>query len=281
MTPLAAHLTHLRARELTPVYIRNRERAVQRLEGHLDARGLGLHDVTADDLADYLARIPRRTARSRYSEQCHLRGYYQWCAVFGHADTDPTLRLPKPRLPRLLPRPISEGDLSMAIDALPAGHRIRAWLVLAAYQGFRACEISALDRDDVLDSRGVIVAHGKGRKDRVVPLGERALMELRAYGLGRRGPMFPRTDGKPGRITANRVCFLANQHLHGLGIDDTLHQLRHRAATRWYAASQDLLVTANLLGHSDIATTTGYAQYSDLRATAAVRALDLPENTPV
>lgn len=230
--------------------------------------------ATEADLRDYLATLPRATARSRYAEHSQLSCYFRWCVLHGHLAADPMVKIPRPRLSRLLPRPISEADLRVAIDN--AHGRVRLWLVLAAYEGLRACEIAALDRADVMDNAPipVLIAHGKGRKDRAVPLGSRALTELRLYGMPSRGPLFPRLDGRPGPTSAHRVSLVANDYLHGLGITDTLHALRHRAATQWYAATSDILVVGSLLGHSDPKSTAGYAAYSDPRAVLAVQSLD-------
>lgn len=273
ITGLDAHLTHLRMRDLAPSHIRCRRRAVQRLADHLG------HDpatATTEQLMDYLAALPRTTARSRYAEHSHLACYYAWCVEQGIFTADPMRKVPRPKLTRLLPRPISEEDLNVALDNAPP--RIRVCLVLAAYAGLRACEIAALTRQDVLDNAPtpVLIAHGKGRKDRVVPLNDRTLAELRAFGMPSRGPVLPRVDLRaPGRpVSAHRVSTLVNSYLHDIGITDTLHTLRHRFATLTYAATQDVLVVAALLGHEDPATTAGYAAYSMPAAVSAVRALD-------
>lgn len=268
---LAAHLAELRLRDLASTHIRCRQRTVERLTDHLGRDALS---ATADDIRDYLAAIPRGTPRSRYAEHSNLACYFRWAVLHGHLDSDPTAKIPRPRLSRLLPRPISEADLHVAIDN--ADGRIRLWLVLAAYEGLRACEIAALDRADVLDHAQVpvLIAHGKGRKDRVVPLGQRALDELALYGMPSRGPLFPRLDGRPGPTSPHRVSIVANNYLHGLGISDTLHALRHRFATRTYQSTTDILVVAELLGHADPKSTAGYAAFSNPRAVAAVAALD-------
>ncbi len=276
MTPLAPvlaeHLRYLRLRDLAPTHVRKRQRAAERLDAALKGQALA---ATVDHLQEYVERLPRTTARSRYAEISHLACFFAWAHDHGHLPgADPCARLPRPRLTRLLPRPMAEANVDLAIAQ--AEPRVRVWLVLAAYQGLRACEIAVLDRSDVLDQADppALIAHGKGRKDRVVPLCNRTLSELREYGLPRRGPLFPRLDGRPGPTGAHRVSDITNAYLHGVGIPDTLHSLRHRAATGWYAQSQDILVVGALLGHSDPASTAGYAAYSDARAVAAVRALD-------
>jgi integrase/recombinase XerC len=269
---LALHLDHLRLRDLAPTHIRSRQRAVERLAGFLDRDAT---TASTAELLDYVGRIPRTTNRSKYAEISHLACFFSWAQMHGHINSDPCRMVPRPKLSRLLPRPMSEADTTMAITSAPP--RIRLWLVLAGFEGLRACEIACLDRSDVLDNAPtpVLIAHGKGRKDRVVPLNERTLAELRAYGLPSRGPLFPRMDGRPGPTSAHRVSVIANDHLHGIGITDTLHSLRHRFATQTYAATQDILVVGALLGHADPASTAGYAAYSNARALAAVRALDL------
>jgi integrase len=271
MSLLSVHLAELRLRDLAPTHVRARERAVERLAAYL---GRDAATATEVELREYLAQLPRSTARSRYAEHSQLGCFFRWAHLHGHLEVDPMARIPRPRCPRLLPRPIGEADLQVAIEN--AEGRVRIWLVLAAYEGLRACEIAALDRADVLDAAPVpaLIAHGKGRKDRVVPLGELALAELRAYGLPARGPVFPRRDGKPGHTAAHRVSMVTNTYLHGLGITDTLHQLRHRFATKAYAATSDILVVGGLLGHADPKSTAGYAAFSDPRAVAAVRSLD-------
>lgn len=268
---LPEHLAYLRLRGLACTHVHARRRAIERLAVRLDRDAA---EATTDELQQYLSNLPRTTARSRYAEHSHLSCFFTWAAEDGVIAANPMRKIPRPKLSRLLPRPMSEEDTLVAIENAPA--RIRVCLVLAAYQGLRACEIAALTRNDILDTAPipVLIAHGKGSKDRVIPLGERALAELRAFGMPVRGPLLRREDGQPGGISPHRVSSMVNTYLHDMGIGDTLHQLRHRFATRTYAATQDVLVVAALLGHEDPATTAGYAAYSNPRAVEAVRALD-------
>lgn len=271
-TGLTEHLQHLRLRDLAPTHIAARRHAVNRLASHLNRDAA---TATTDELLHHLARLPRTTNRSRYAARSHLACFFAWTTEQGTTTHDPMRKVPRPKLTRLLPRPMSEEDTYVAIDSAPP--RIRVCLVLAGYSGLRACEIAALERTDILDNAPtpVLIAHGKGRKDRVVPLGERSLAELRAYGMPPRGSLLRRADGQVGRVGAHRVSSMCNEYLHGLGITDSLHTLRHRFATQTYAATQDLLVVAALLGHEDPATTAGYAAYSNPRMVQAVRALDV------
>jgi len=96
------------------------------------------------------------------------------------------------------------------------------------------------------------------------------VMELRAHGLPQRGYVFPRLDGLDGPNTPARVSRLCGQYLHGLGIPEPLHSLRHYFGSSLYAASQDLRLTGEVMGHQSPATTAGYVSYSHAAAVEAV-----------
>jgi integrase len=200
----------------------------------------------------------------------HLR----WCRLRneGLRDDDPTARLIRPRLGRRTPRPISEADLHVAIDRAP--DRYRPWLILAAYTGLRAMEIAQLRREDVMDRQNppvLVVVNGKGSKDRVVPLSPLVIRTLYSVDLPARGRLFRTIDGR--WMTPANLSSIANRHLRDVGVEATLHQLRHRFATRLYAECGDLRVVQELLGHASPRTTAAYAAYSEAVAVAAVTAI--------
>lgn len=212
------------------------------------------------------------TSRATYIAQVHA--FYAWATVTKKIDRNPSTGLVAPRLPRRQPRPISEPDLAMALMTAP--DRIKPWLELAAYAGFRAGEVARLERADVHDEldNPVLLVRGKGHRERVVPMAARVWSALLVHGLPRHGWVFPRLDGEPGPITAYRVSQLAARHLHSIGVDATLHQLRHRFLTEIYRETKDLRLTQDLAGHSSPTTTAGYAAWSPEAAAAAVAALD-------
>jgi integrase/recombinase XerC len=202
-----------------------------------------------------------------------IAGFYKWAARGGRIDADPAWDIPIPRRTRGGPRPIGAETLRAAIEEAPP--RIRPLLILAAYCGLRACEIAVLRREDIHDTaaRPYLRIHGKGDKWRMVPLTPYVWGELLAAGLPRRGPVFRRADGGRGGNTAQRISALCNEYLHDHDIEETLHQLRHFFATATYAAVRDLRVVQELMGHSNISTTQGYAAYSDDVAVQAVHAI--------
>ena len=188
------------------------------------------------------------------------------------AEVDPTARIVRPKQRRVLPRPIGDEDLELAIRTAPA--QMRAILTLGAFAGLRVQEIAGLDRDDVLEAKGLIrVRRGKGAKERIVPLHPDVLAALRCLPMPRTGAIFVRPRG--GRFTGNRLSVVVSAYLSEHGIDVTAHQLRHWFATETYSASHDIRVVQELLGHSDPSTTAGYIAYSHVDAAAAVAALAL------
>lgn len=269
---LWAHIEHLHLRGLVQSHITGRRQLLERLEAFL---GHDLLEAAPAELREWAKRMPRTTARSRYAGVNHVKNFYRWCVEHGHLGVDPARHLPQPKLPRLLPRPISEEDLRKALDNAP-DVRTTTFLVLAAYAGLRCTEIAGLSRHDVLDRANppVLIAHGKGSKDRVVPMCQTVIDSLVAHGMPSRGPIFPRLDGQPGATSAHRVSVVMSTYLAELGIDGRMHTLRHRFATETYRLSMDLRVVQELLGHESPQTTAGYAAYSRQGAVDTVRLLD-------
>ncbi len=234
--------------------------------------GKSLLDATHVDIEQWLE--PRKISpRTRSSYITYLSSFYKWALLEELTDRNPTLRVVRPKLPELLPRPIASPDLAVALEM--ADPRMRAMLCLGAYEGLRAHEIAKVAVEDLqlyLDPPLLRVL-GKGRKERVVPLAQETELALRNHGLPRRGPIFPSHDGcvcpmRPGTITKNVAAFLRS-----LGIDATCHQLRHWFGTEVYAQSQDLRAVQDLLGHSSPVTTARYTKVRPSAGAAVVRAL--------
>ena len=261
------HLDHLRARNLRPTYVESRMRLLERLERHLAASAL---TATLDDLRTYLDRPLGPGARA--TEIAHLKGFYRWAVTEELLDRDPTVRLEKPKVPPGKPRPIATADLAVALRSAP--DLIRPMLYLAAYAGLRACEIAPLRGEHVLldDAPPVlIVVEGKGGAPGSVPVGP--ILGAVLAVLPRRGAFFPRLDGRPGPMSRYRVCQLCNGHLHSLGIQATLHQLRHWFLTEAYRATHDLRLTQKLARHHSSSTTDRYTYIADIEGAAAVNRL--------
>lgn len=264
---------------------RVREDQIRRgnLPGSIKKRGLCLHSFTRWLGEKSLLEVERKDieefldsrdicAGTRYGLLSHIHCFYQWAIIEDLTDQDPTRRVAKPRIRRHLPRPAHSDELSEALKI--ADPVFRCWLVLAAYQGLRVQEIAGLERADIADSEGLLrVVHGKGDKQRVLPLHPDVLSALRALPMPKSGRIFLRPQG--GVYTPAALSQAFNRALRDHGVDATAHQLRHWFATNLYAATQDLRITQEMMGHSSPSTTAVYTAYSARRAEAGVSSLSL------
>lgn len=270
------HLTHLRNRGLAPIYVDQRRRALRGLEAWFDRPVL---DLSADDLARWQtdSLSLRTTGRSRNTLLSHITEFYRWAHLLEITPDDRGRKLVRSKTSRLVPRPIGEGALQVALDLAPP--RVRPMLYLAAYEGLRACEIARLRREDVRDhdSPETIVVFGKGSKERVLPVSQRVLMELHAHGMPARGPIFHMwtNQGPTSRpITPHRVSATCNAYLAAVGAGATLHQLRHRFGTQALRVSGgDIRLVQEAMGHASIETTAIYAAWATDRLTGMIDAL--------
>lgn len=260
---LGEHLRHLKRRNLRPSTIEQRRRALGRL-----SRAMDLETATTEAIEDWLDARDL-TAGGRATEISHLRGFYRWAVAEGRLEHDPTIKLVRPKEPRRLPRPIPEGDLAMAVELAPPA--IRAMLMLAAFAGLRAIEIAGLCGEHVHLDRGVLlVGEGKGGGMSSVPIAPSLVPVLRD--LPESGPCFRLSDGR--QMRPHNVSHLCNRYLHGLGIEHTLHSLRHRFGTQAYIATdRDLRATQELLRHRTPVSTAIYTWVDPGRLGEAVKRL--------
>lgn len=225
--------------------------------------GRDLLTASRQDIQVFLSRPLAEESRRAY--RSHIVGFYTWCVEEEVLASDPSARVPKIRVHRKLPRPISDAELGIALRS--ASPRMRAWLLLMAYGGLRCLEVSALRPTDIQPGPPVVLhlRVTKGGHEAVVPahpLIIGALMEL------------PIANGHWWHAGPNHVSTMVARHLRACGVDATAHQLRHYAGTAWYEVSQhDLLATAQLLRHASVASTQGYAKIRPARATEVALAV--------
>lgn len=264
------HLQEMRVRNLREQSIYNRSRALARLA---EWAGTPILYLTADDLRSWQhQRTAEISPAARGTEMSNVREFYRWAVREEFLDRDPTARLVMPRAPRRIPRPVADNELAVAFAS--AEPEMAVILGLAAFAGLRACEIARLDWSElaVRDEPAMLrVVDGKGGHGRLVPMAP-TLVELVLALPHHRGPVVRRRDGQAGVCSSARVSQRANDHLHGAGVQETLHQLRHRFGTVTYRACHDLRAVQELLGHMSPTTTAGYAAASPTTALAAVLA---------
>lgn len=240
----------------------------------LSQHGSSLLAASRADVHRYLAhRLDAGyQARSNARWLSSTRHFYRLWLRLGRTSHDPSARIEAPRLPRKLPKPLTESEVEALLNApdatTAAGLRDRAMLELLYAAGLRVSELVTLELDSINLRQGVLRVRGKGEKDRLVPIGDEAqqwltrfLEEARPQLLGaRRGPwLFPAARGA---ALTRQVYWRQLKHYGSVvGIDAARvspHVLRHSFATHLLNHGADLRALQMLLGHASLSTTQIY-----------------------
>jgi integrase/recombinase XerD len=226
-------------------------------------------DVEAFLAAQFRAKAKATSIGRRLSS---LRRFYRMQVRQGGISADPTLRVRAPKLPRRLPKSLSEAQVNELLDTpdtrTTLGLRDRAMLETLYATGMRVSELVGLKHAQLSLHAGVVRVMGKGSKERLVPLGEEAIDWLMRYLKTARPALAGDATTDAVFLTARRrplsrqgFWLLIKRHALKAGIaGKTLspHTLRHAFATHLLNHGADLRVVQLLLGHSDITTTTIY-----------------------
>jgi len=233
-------------------------------------------DLLAADQAliqDYLAHKFRARARASTAARLlsSLKRFYRHAVRQNQITVDPTLRIEAPKLPRSLPKTLTEADVEslLAAPALdqPLGLRDRAMLEVLYASGLRVSELVTLKTPQISRDMGVVRVLGKGSKERLVPLGEEALGWLERYLREARPQLLGQRVSDALFVTARAAAMTRQSFWHlikrysaqaGLNKPISPHTLRHAFATHLLNHGADLRVVQLLLGHSDISTTQIY-----------------------
>lgn len=202
---------------------------------------------------------------TRYSWLSHLSSFYLWAIREEIGTVDPTAQIRRPKVNKGLPRPAPDDELRRALEV--ANPRERCWLLLASLMGLRCQEIAGIRREDVVDAQGqLMIAKGKGGKERMVPLHPDVLAALRGLPMPRAGWVFTRPRGGP--YSPSHLSQEFNKFLRRPNGDRhaKAHQLRHWFGTSFYAQTHDIRMTQAMLGHQNPATTAIYTAF-DTKAT--------------
>lgn len=222
----------------------------------------GPWSITTDELAAWMAghRWSRETLRSY---RAALRGFYGWAHASGLIEQDPARLLRRVPATIGVPRPADECVINDGLRRSDA--RAYLMLMLGSRHGLRRGEIARVSTRDLrVDETGwSLVVHGKGGKDRVVPLLPDVARVIRDAPPGW---LFP--NGMGTHLTPAHVGVLMRRALDG---EATAHQLRHRFATRTYQATKDIRAVQELLGHASVATTQRYTKVADNALRIAVQ----------
>ena len=245
---------------------------------HLSGQGLTPTDVKLDDMQRFAAWIHERGIgpKSQARILSGVRTFYHYLVVDGYLEVDPTELLESPHLPKHLPEYLTTEEvdrLEAAIDLTSAeGHRNRAIIEVFFSCGLRVSELVELKLSNLFLNERFMRVVGKGGKERLVPISQRAVGELELWFDDRR-----RMRIKPGEddyvflnrrghhLTRTMILIMVKRLGEAAGIKKTLspHTLRHSFATALLRGGADLRVIQVLLGHADIATTEIYTHMDD------------------
>lgn len=228
-------------------------------------RSVGLDDpakVTTSQLVEWLARCENGWTRQTYWASAHA--WCRWLMEMGIRVDDPLARIPRPRAPQAVPRPVG-WDVVNKVLADPPSVRAYAYVVLAAFAGLRAHEIAKVCGADV-DEAGWLYVEGKGGQRAAVPL--HPMVRRLAFGMDPVEYWFPGTDH--GHVNAKAVSRTLSR---ALGRSGTGHMLRHTFGTAVMQSTHDLRVTQELMRHRAAKSTAIYTQVTDRDKVAAIRSL--------
>lgn len=262
------------------------------LRRHLGARGIdSLARVERADLASFAHTLDAQglSPSSRARMLVSVRRLLRFARESGELEIDPLDSLRAPRRPRLLPRTLGSSEVAALIEAArtdePTGWRDVAMIELLYGAGLRVSELVGLPLSGIDRVAGLLRVIGKGRKERVVPLGElasRAIDDYLEHGRpalvgARRGQehaVFLTARGRP--MTRQNFWKRLREHAIRAGIDTervSPHVLRHAFATDLLEGGADLRAIQSMLGHADLSTTEVYTHVSRARLRETVEAL--------
>ena len=194
-----------------------------------------------------------------------LRSFFRFLNREGFLKNDPTSAISSPKLEKHLPIFMTEDEVTKLVEAPqseePAGLRDRAILETFYSTGIRISELVGLNLENIDFFSSVVKVMGKGRKERIVPIGDRALRALRDYVEHRKlqtSVVFLNKNGR--RITARGVRLVLDKYIQRASLRDNIspHTLRHSFATHLLNRGADLRSVQELLGHANLSTTQIY-----------------------
>jgi integrase/recombinase XerD len=231
-----------------------------------------LENVTKSDIQQYLSfKFPSSKARSISRSLSTLRRFYRFLYREKKITTDPTLQIQKPKIPKSLPKSLSEDEVENLLEApdlnIDIGIRDKAMIELLYACGLRVSELVNIQLTELNLDDGVIRVTGKGDKTRLVPMGEDAMDYIQKYLLSAREAILKNKKSKYLFVTHHGKSMTRQTFWHSLkkyaliaNIKQSIspHILRHAFATHLINHGADLRVVQMLLGHSDISTTQIY-----------------------
>jgi integrase/recombinase XerD len=280
----SAFLTHVRVEKgLSANTVSAYARDMGKFEAFTKKRKIELKTVNRDDLVEFLSELYRQKLESRTVARhlVTLRNFFRFAQIHEWITEDPSVSLESPKIRRSLPSYLRleevEKILAQPDEKTPIGLRDRTMLEVLYSSGLRVSELTSLRVMDLDRAVGCVRCIGKGDKERIVPVGKKAMALVDRYLRDAR----PKLLGK-GQLSNSSVLFLnrrgsrlsrvgvwkilsAYGRRAGLRVPLTPHMLRHSFATHLLERGADLRSVQLMLGHSDISTTQIYTHVVEER----------------
>ena len=263
---------------LSPLSVEAYRRDMKQFSQHL-GKSRGLNSARREDVRGFLDRLFAHAADARTVARklSALRGFYRHLLLDRGIDRDPTLNIELPKQWKVLPKSLARDEVGSMLAGKPAGSsrhrkyaaalelRDRAMLEMLYGAALRVSELVGVELQDVKLELGYVLVHGKGDKERIVPLGKAALQAIAEYLrdgrpvllAGRAAKvLFLAARGR--RLTRQRIWQMVKRASAAGGRHASPHMLRHSCATHMVENGADLRTVQTILGHADISTTQVY-----------------------
>lgn len=248
----------------------------------LEEKNLSPLDVKLEDLEEFSASLHDKKvgARSQARILSGVRSFYRFLMLDDYLQDDPTELLPSPQIGQHLPEFLTVEEVDMLEDSIDLskweGQRNKAIIEMLFSCGLRVSELVNIKMSDIFEDEKYIRVLGKGSKERLVPISEKAIRELHYWYMDRN--LMNIKPGEEDYVFLNRrgahltrvmILIMIKNTAKDAGIKKTIspHTLRHSFATALLKGGADLRVIQALLGHEDLGTTEIYThlETSDLR----------------
>ena len=281
-TAISSFVTHMKVEKgLSLNTISAYRRDLMKFNVFAMKRKLSLEAVSRDDVVDFLASLYRQNLDSKSVARhlVSLRNFFRYAQIMELIPADPSINLESPKISRSLPGYLRIEEVEHLLiqpDAkTPTGLRDRAMLEVLYSTGLRVSELTGLRITDLDTKIGCVRCIGKGDKERIVPVGRKAIVMVEKYLRDARPELLGKVTGNPTLFVNRRGRQLSRVGVWkilsvygrkaGLRMALTPHMLRHSFATHLLERGADLRSVQLMLGHADISTTQIYTHVVEER----------------
>ena len=255
-------------------------RDLEKFASMIQARQIPLANITRQHVTDFLASLYRRglDSRSVARHLATLRHFFRFALTEGYVTEDPAMTIESPKIIQSLPQFLSVEEVERLLKQpstfTPVGLRDRAMIELMYSTGIRVSELCAIRLNDLRMDPGCLRCIGKGDKERLVPVGKKAIEAIQQYVresrpklLGEKTSPFLFVNLRGGRMTRLNFWGILRAYGRKASLRKPLkpHMLRHSFATHLLDRGADLRSVQMMLGHSDISTTQIYTHVVEER----------------